>query len=199
MHALQTRASNRIVILSIMSEQYKFYDKSSLYFTTSTVVDWVDIFTRSDYKLIIIDSLKYCQQNKGLVIHSWCLMTNHLHMIISADEGFDLSEIMRDFKKFTSKEIIRTINNIKESRKGWMLARFEYAGKQLKRIKNYKIWQDGNHPIEVITNDIINQKLNYIHNNPVVAYIVEKPEEYLYSSARDYVGVRGLLDVILID
>ena len=182
-----------------MSERYKFYDKSSLYFTTSTVVDWVDIFTRPNYKFIVIDSLKYCQQNKGLVIHSWFLMINHLHMIISADEGFDLSEIMRDFKKFTSKEIIRTINNIKESRKGWMLARFEYAGKQLKRIKNYKIWQDGNHPIELITNDIIDQKLNYIHNNPVVAEIVEKPEDYLYSSAKDYVGVIGLLDVVLID
>lgn len=92
-----------------MSEQYKFHDNQGVYFTTSTVVNWIDIFTRLDYKMVIIDSLKYNQQQKGLVIHSWCLMTNHLHMIVSTKEGFSLSAIMRDFKKFTSKEIIKTI------------------------------------------------------------------------------------------
>lgn len=182
-----------------MSEQYKFHDKEGVYFTTSTVIDWIDIFTRIDYKTVIIDSLKYNQQQKGLVIHSWCLMTNHLHMIVSAKEGFSLSAIMRDFKKFTSKEIIRTIVDIQESRKDWMLKRFEYAAKYSKRIKNYKFWQDGNHPIELYTSKLIEQKLDYIHNNPVVVGIVEKSEEYLYSSARDYIGIKGLLDLELID
>lgn len=91
----------------VCQSNISFHDKEGLYFTTSTVVDWIDIFTRPDYKTFIIDSLKYNQQQKGLVIHSWCLMTNHLHMIVSAQEGFNLSAIMRDFKKFTSKEIIR--------------------------------------------------------------------------------------------
>ncbi len=182
-----------------MSEQYKFHDKEGLYFTTSTVIDWIDIFTRPDYKTVIIDSLKYNQQQKGLVIHSWCLMTNHLHMIVSAQEGFNLSAIMRDFKKFSSKEIIKTIVDIQESRKDWMLKRFEYAGKYSKRVKNYKFSQDGNHPIELSSNELIDQKLDFIHNNPVVAEIVEKPEEYLYSSARDYIGVKGLLNIELID
>ena len=182
-----------------MSEQYKFHDKEGLYFTTTTVVDWIDVFTRKNHKMIIVDSLQYNQQHKGLIIHSWCLMTNHLHMIVSARSGFSLSAIMRDFKKFTSKEIIKTINDIHESRKDWMLKRFEYAGKYSKRIKNYKFWQDGNHTIELNTNELIDQKLDYIHNNPVVAEIVEKPEEYLYSSARDYIGIKGLLDIELID
>lgn len=182
-----------------MSEQYKFHDNQGVYFTTSTVVNWIDIFTRLDYKMVIIDSLKYNQQQKGLVIHSWCLMTNHLHMIVSTKEGFSLSAIMRDFKKFTSKEIIKTIVDIQESRKDWMLKSFEYAAKYSKRIKNYKFWRDGNHPIELNTNELIEQKLDYIHNNPVVTEIVEKPEEYLYSSARDYIGIKGLLDIELID
>lgn len=182
-----------------MSEQYKFHDNEGVYFTTSTVVDWIDIFTRLDYKMVIIDSLKYNQQQKGLVIHSWCLMTNHLHMIVSTKEGFSLSAIMRDFKKFTSKEIMKTIVDIQESRKDWMLKRFEYAAKYSKRIKNYKFWQDGSHPIELNTNELIEQKLDYIHNNPVVTEIVEKSEEYLYSSARDYIGIKGLLDIELID
>ncbi len=80
-----------------------------------------------------------------------------------------------------------------------MLVRFEYAGKYSKRIKNYKFWQDGNHPIELNTNELIDEKLDYIHNNPVVAEIVERPEEYLYSSARDYIGIKGLLNIELID
>ena len=182
-----------------MSERYKFHDKEGLYFITTTVVDWVDVFTRPDYKEIIIDSLKYNQQHKGLIIHSWVLMTNHLHMIISAKEDYSLSAIMRDFKKFTSKEIINTIQSIQERRRDWLLKRFKYAGKSSKRITNFKFWQDGNHPIELNTNEMIDQKLDYIHNNPVAAQIVENPEEYLYSSARDYMCIKGLLNIDLID
>lgn len=77
-----------------------------LYFLTLTVVDWVDIFTRPVYKHIIVDSLKYCQAQKGLVVYAWCLMSNHLHLIATNQEGFHLSDILRDFKKFTSKQIL---------------------------------------------------------------------------------------------
>ena len=183
-----------------MSEQYKFNDPEGLYFTTTTVVDWIDVFTRKEFKLIILDSLKFCQENRGLEIYAWCLMSNHLHLIISSKEGFQLSAIMRDFKKFTSKEIVKAIKDGGfESRGTWMLERFVLAGQKLNRIKNYKFWKDGNHPEELYSNKFIEQKLNYIHNNPVVAIIVEEPEHYLYSSARDYVGQKGLLDVILID
>lgn len=80
-----------------------------------------------------------------------------------------------------------------------MLKRFEYAGKYSKRVKNYKFWQDGNHPIELNSNELIDKKPDYINNNPVVAEIVEKPEEYLYSPARDYIGIKGLLNIELID
>ncbi len=108
-----------------MSEQYKFNDPEGLYFTTSTVVDWIDIFTRKKFRIIILDSLKYCQLNKGLEIYAWCLMSNHLHMIISAKDGILLASIMRDFKKFTSKNIISLIKSDGiESRRNWILDRF---------------------------------------------------------------------------
>src|SRR5665647_972543 len=106
-------------------------ESNSIYFLAMTVMDWVDIFTREDYRYIIIDSLKYCQKEKGLEIYTWCLMTNHLHLIASGKENgqFTLSDILRDFKKFTSKAIIEKIKEIPESRRKWLLDRFEFAGR----------------------------------------------------------------------
>ncbi len=170
------------------------------YFLTLTVVDWVDVFTRPEYKYIILDSIKYCQNKKGLEIYAWCLMTNHLHFIAGAKEGYNLSEILRDFKKFTSKSIVQAISeNPIESRKKWLLNRFEFAGRYDKKITNFKFWQDGNEAKEIHTTEFLEQKLKYIHENPVKAEIVLHPEDYLYSSAKDYAGQKGLLDIILID
>jgi len=180
-----------------MSEAYNFSDPQGLYFTTSCVVDWIDLFTRPAYKEIIVDSLKHCQTNKGLNIHAWCLMPSHLHMIVSAKEGASLSGCFRDFKKFTNLEIIDTMEHrINESRKEWLLERFSSNAEPLQRITNYKVWQDGNQPKWLKTNEFIKQKLDYIHDNPVVEGIVDEPEHYLYSSARDYyAGKKGLIDI----
>lgn len=181
-----------------MSEKYKFGDPEGIYFATSTIAFWIDLFTRSDYKHIIVNSIKHCQEEKGLIVHAWCLMPSHLHFIISSKD-LPLKDILRDFKKFTSKEIIKTIGEINESRKDWLLRGFEKAGKDLKRIKNYKVWQDGNQPKQLLTNDFIEQKVNYIHQNPVVEEIVDEPEHYLYSSARDYAGIKGLLEIEILE
>lgn len=170
-----------------------------VYFVTDTVVDWVDIFSRPRYKNIIIESLQYCQGQKGLLIYAWVLMTNHLHMIVGANEENKVSDIMRDFKKYTSKEILRVLKtDIQESRREWMLNRFEYAGRNDKKITNYRFWQEGNDAQEIFLQDYFNQKLNYIHQNPVRAEIVNNPEDYRYSSAIDYAGGKGLLNVIVV-
>ena len=142
-----------------------------IYFTTTTVVDWVDIFTRPRYKHIIIESLQYCQQNKGLLIYAWVLMSNHLHMIVSAEGENTMSHILRDFKKHTNKQIMHSLESD---------------------------IQDGNDMQPIYMYDYLVQKLNYIHQNPVVAEIVNKPEEYKYSSAIDYAGGNGLLNVIIV-
>ncbi len=171
---------------------------------TDTVVDWVDIFTRPKYKHIIIESLRYCQEQKGLIIYAWVLMTNHLHMIVGSEGENNVSDIMRDFKKFTSKEILRTLQaDGQESRREWMLSRilsgrFEYAGRNDKKIKNFRFWQEGNDHQEFFLAEYFDQKLNYIHNNPVTAEFVNRPEEYRYSSAIDYAGGQGLLKVTVV-
>jgi putative transposase len=181
-----------------MSEKYKFVDEVGMYFITMATVGWVDLFTRLELKHVIVNSLRHCQKEKGLVIHAWCLMPSHLHMIVSTKQE-KLSDIMRDFKKFTSKELIKTIDRINESRKGWILEMFREVADHLKRVSNYKVWQDGNHPELLFSAEFTRQKLDYIHDNPVADEIVEEPEAYRYSSARDYYSNRkGYLDVEII-
>jgi REP element-mobilizing transposase RayT len=179
-----------------MSEKYKTAEKEKAYFVTFTTFDWVKVLQDDDYKMIIVNSIRYYQQNRGLLVYAYCIMSNHVHLIIQSNGQETVSEVLRDLKKFTSKEIIKKleigVNN------ETLLIKFNKAGENLKRIKNYKVWQDGNHAKVLYSNSFIWQKLNYIHNNPVKAGIVENPEEYLYTSARNYSDLDGLLDVILI-
>ncbi len=182
-----------------MGFKFRIEDQQEVFFLTSTVVDWIDVFTRKELAEIVIDSLRYCQKEKGLILYAWCLMPSHLHLIVSSEQGKSISDIMRDFKKFTSKAIIQTIKVINESRKEWMLDRFEFIGRWNPKIENYKFWRDGIHPIILTSNHFIDQKLNYIHQNPVAAGLVFEPEHYAYSSAINYTGMKGLLDVVLIE
>ena len=168
-----------------MSEKYKFVDPEGTYFVTTTTVGWVDVFTRPELKHIVINSLRFCQQKKGLRIHAWVLMPSHLHMIASTIDQ-PLEGIIRDFKTFTSKQIIKEIDTVFESRKDWMLELFGEVADHLERVSNYKVWQDGNHPELLTKAKFTRQKMDYIHNNPVAAEIVGEPDHYLYSSAKDY-------------
>jgi putative transposase len=122
-------------------------------------------------------------------------MSNHIHLVAKANKGFRLSDIIRDFKKFTANKIIETINAIPESRKEWLLYRFYFAGKFDHRIKNYKVWQETSHPIVLENNNLIDQKINYIHQNPVRALIVANAEDYIFSSANDYAGNKGMVKI----
>lgn len=187
-----------------MSDKYKMHDHGKAYFVTLTTVGWVDVFTRPNHKLKIVESLKYCQNNKGLSLLGWCLMSSHLHMIVRADGEQTLSEILRDFKKYTAKAIIQQIINEPESRQeclpageAGMLKLFSEACIHLKENKNYKFWQDGNQAKIIFSNEFFYEKLEYIHKNPVTAMIVEKPEDYLFSSARNYAELDNLLNVEL--
>lgn len=181
-----------------MSTKYKFRKQEQLYFISFSVVNWIDLFIRTEYKQIILDSWKYCQLHKGLEIYGWCIMTSHIHMIIGS-EGEKLENIMRDMKKHTSLALKAAIKQHPgESRREWILWMMDQAGKKNSQNIEFQLWQQDNHPIELYDNKILNQKLDYTHNNPVVAGFVEKPEDYLYSSAKDYAGMPGLIDVILV-
>jgi putative transposase len=128
-------------------DRYLIVDQNAPHFVTLTVVDWIDVFTRNIYKDIMVESLNHCIGKKGLEVYAWCLMSNHLHAILGAKQGFELSAIIRDCKKHTSKAIVAAIQTVSESRREWMLHRFEWAAKTDKRITNYKFWQESNHAI----------------------------------------------------
>jgi REP element-mobilizing transposase RayT len=180
-----------------MSDKYKMHEQEKAYFLTMTVVGWIDVFTRKNHKFAIVDSLKYCQKHKGLEIYAWCLMPSHLHLIVRSTGTIELADIIRDFKKFTSRKIVSQIEEEPESRKEWMLRYFEYSGKHLKAIRKYKFWQSGNHAEIIYSVRFFYNTLAYIHNNPVKDMIVEKPEDYMFSSARNYASLDSLLDIVL--
>ena len=183
-----------------VSRKYKIRDQDQLYFVTFTVIRWLDVFTRREYRDIFMDSLRYCQQYKGLDLYAYCIMTNHVHMIIGRRGTGDLQGIIRDIKKYTSVKIIEAVkDNPQESRKDLLMWMFERTGRYNPNNKIYQFWEQHSHPIELNTNIMLEQRLEYIHNNPVKAGIVLSPEDYLYSSAINYAGLpEKLIDVILI-
>jgi len=122
-----------------MSRNYKFHNKEGLYFVSFAVVYWIDVFIREIYCEKIIESLKCCQKEKGLVLYSWCIMPSHIHLIFKAHNK-NPSDLIRDFKKYTSKEIQKTIEeNIQESRKDWMLWMMKRAGKKNSNVQNRQV------------------------------------------------------------
>jgi putative transposase len=182
-----------------MSRKYKFYEPDGLYFVTFAVVNWIDVFIRNEYKEIILESWSYCMQNKGLEIFGWCIMTSHIHMIISSTKDKP-EDIMRDMKSYTSNKLRQVIlENPQESRKEWMLEMMHQSGMKNSNNDDFQFWQQHNHPILLDNNKIMDQKLDYIHFNPVEAGFVDEPEDYLYSSARDYAGIKGLIDISFIE
>jgi putative transposase len=183
-----------------MSRKFKIRDQEAVHHVTFTVIYWLDVFTREEYRNIFLDSIRYCQMNKGLEVYAYCIMSNHIHMILGRHGPTTLGGIIRDIKKFTALRIIDAIiRNEQESRKKLLIWLFKRAGAWNSNNEEYQFWQQHSHPIELNTNEKLAQRLNYIHNNPVAAGIVRTPEHYLYSSASNYAGVgEKLLEVILI-
>lgn len=171
-----------------MSRNYKFYNPEGVYFISFAVVEWLDVFTRVEYKKIIIDSLHHCQKVKGMEIFAWCLMSSHVHLIFRSAGEQKPELLIGDFKRFTSKAIVKAIiENPEESRKEFLLEQFRNAGNQSSNVNIYQFWRHDNHPIELWSNKVIDEKIDYIHNNPVETGLVSRAEDYPYSSATDYI------------
>lgn len=180
-----------------MSTGYKIHEKDGAHFLTFQIVGWVDLFTRKQYRDVVIESFKYCQQNKGLNLFAFVIMSNHIHLLAQSEVG-DLSGFIRDFKSYTSKRFVEIIESGNESRCEWMKMVFKYHAK-LKDNQTYQIWTHENHAEHIYSQKFIEQKVQYIHNNPVRSGIVVNPEDYLYSSARNYAGLESVIDVIEVD
>ncbi len=182
-----------------MSRKYKYKDEDKVYFISFATVNWIDVFIRNEYRNELLKSLQFCQDHKNLEIYAWCIRTSHVHLIVGSS-GNRLEDILRDLKSYTSGQLRKLIqHNPTESRREWMLAMMEKAGSNNSNNNGWQFWQQDNHPIELSNEIIRRQKLDYLHNNPVEAGFVIKAEEYLYSSAMDYYGGKGLLPIKLLE
>ena len=177
-----------------MPTGYQIKEQDKLYYLTLQVVEWVDIFSRQKYRDMIIENLAYCQQHKNLEIYAYVIMSNHIHLLVQSSNG-NLSNTIGNFKSYTSKEILKQIMDVGESRKDWMLKIFKTAALKHQRNSEYQFWTHENHAEHIYSNKFIDQKINYIHENPVRSGIVAKAEDYMYSSAKNYAGEQGLLEV----
>lgn len=175
------------------SEEYTS-DKQTCYFITLNTVDWVDVFIRPVYKQVVVHTLNHFIESKGLIVYSWCLMTNHLHFLVQCKSGHDISEILQQFCSFTNQKILEAIDTEPESRKEWMVKRFQnFYGSQ----KDYSVWQNTGRRGLINLDDSARlvEYYEYIHENPVRDRFVDLAADYPYSSARDYCGQAGLVHI----
>jgi len=178
-----------------MSRKYKFHNPSAAYFVSFATVNWIDVFTRQIYFNILAESVDYCRAEKGMELYAYCFMPSHVHLIFrSVDEK--PAELLRDFKSYTAKKVLKAIaENPKESRKEWLLWMFKRAGEKKGNITKYQFWQHHNKPIELWSEKVIKQKIDYIHKNPIVSGFVTEPTAWKYSSARNFAEDHTVLEI----
>lgn len=167
-----------------MSDRYKMIGNHP-FFISPTIVSWIDLFTRNRFCEVVTNSLIYCCANKELILHEYVFMPSHIHLIVQSETG-NLPAIIRDFKSFTAKQIIKILlEEQADSRSEWMLRLFKYHAKYRKQNAEYMVWQKTNHAIELFSPKLFEQKKTYIYNNPVKAGYVFKPEDWVNSSAHN--------------
>ena len=179
------------------AEGYKIRDQAATHFLTFTIMGWIDVFSRQRYRDIIIDSFQFCRKQKGLQVGAFVIMSNHIHTIWTARNA-NLSDIVRDFKTFTSKAISQSIAEEPESRREWLLYMFQFYAKPVVANDYFKVWTSNNHPEMIFGDEFLQTKLDYIHQNPVRAGLVVEPADYVYSSAANYEGKKGLMEIDLL-
>jgi REP element-mobilizing transposase RayT len=182
-----------------MSRKYKMHDPKGIYFVSFACVYWIDVFVRQKYFELVADSLNHSINKKSMILYTYCIMPSHVHLIF-CDKAEDPSKLLKELKMFTSKKLRKCISeSSQESRKEWILWMMKRAGSKNSNVKEYQFWQQHNKPIELWSNKVIEQKIDYIHNNPVEAGFVLEPEHWQYSSACDYCGIKGPVDVELLE
>ena len=177
------------------SKAYKVTDQTAPYYITITVKDWINVLTKVMYKDIIADSLNFYFNTEKIKLIAWVVMSNHIHFIVHGNGTIRLNDVIRDFKKYTSKAVRNIIVEGRENRKKW-LSSLLFGG--LNDKKNFQLWQVGYHAINLIGVDVM-EKITYIHNNPVKAGLVYDADQYVYSSAIDYSGMgKGVIPVCVL-
>jgi REP element-mobilizing transposase RayT len=171
-----------------MRSRYVIHDAHSAYFITSTIVEWLPVFSSAACCDIVVRALLHCREHKALCIHAWVILDNHFHAILSAP---DLSGTLRGLKGFTAQALLA---QIEAERREWLLNQLAYFCAAHKTASAHQVWQEGVHPQAISTDDIMLQKLDYLHNNPVKRGLVAAPEHWRYSSAHEWLpGANPLL------
>ena len=169
-------------------DRYKITDPNQPHFMTCTVLHWIPVFTRPDTVTLVLDSLRYLQA-EGLRLHAWVILENHLHLIAQSDR---LDRDIARFKQFTAKTLL---NYLQTHRVKTILDQLAFYKKAHKQEREYQFWQEGYHPELIQHEAMMRQKIEYIHNYPVKRGYVDRAEHWRYSSARDYMGETGLIEV----
>ena len=169
--------------------RYKVHEPTAPHFITCTILHWIPIFTRIESTNILFESLKYLQKTDNLKVHAYVILENHLHLVASSD---DIAKSMRKFKAHTAKEILLLLQ--KENVKT-ILEQLAFYKKAHKKNTTYQLWQKGFQPKQILSEQMMLDRINYIHNNPIKRGYVDEANHWRYSSARDYEGVQGLLDI----
>lgn len=174
-----------------MRSRYTIVESEGVYFLTATIVNWLPVIIGEAACSVIVESLRFCRKNKGLRLYAYVIMENHLHLVAEAPE---LSRCMQSFKQYTARGLLRLAQ---ATGKEWQLYQFDYCKKAYKYHSQYQVWQEGSHPQLIQGDEMLRQKISYIHNNPVRRGYVDLPEHWRYSSARNY--ERGDDSVLEID
>ena len=159
------------------------------HFLTDTVVGWLPAFSRPSVAQVVLDSWRFLIERGRIVLYGYVVMENHVHWIASAE---DLSAEIQSFKSYTTKGIIESLDDEQATR---LLSELKRRRAGHKRSNMYQFWQDGNHPEEIVGDEMMRTKLEYVHDNPVRRGYVDEPIHWRYSSARDYAGIEGLIPV----
>jgi putative transposase len=169
--------------------RYKTVDDQYPHFITATVNNWLPLFTRPELVNIVFDSWRFLQQDNGFEIFGYVILENHLHLIARSE---DLGGDIHRFKAYTAKEIVTCLQSLGANR---LLRKFEDFKRPHKTETQYQVWEEGSHPQVIESETVLRQKLDYIRQNPVNRGYVDLAEHWRYSSARDYEGKQGLIEI----
>jgi putative transposase len=169
--------------------RYTITDPALPHFLTCTVVEWLPLFTRPALVDIVLDTWRFQQAHQGLRLYGYVVLENHLHFLAQAP---DLAKCVAGFKSFTARSIIAHLEGANAQS---TLQRLRFAKRAHKLDRVYQVWQEGTHAEVVFSEAVMRQKLDYIHHNPVRRGYVDEGPQWRYSSARDYEGQHGLIEV----
>jgi REP element-mobilizing transposase RayT len=169
--------------------RYRLAEPDRPHFLTCTVVEWLPVFTRQEAVQILLDSWTYLQRHDGLRLYGFVVLENHLHAVAQAS---DLRGTWRRFKSYTGH---RVIDLLRANGAEALLERMRFAHKAHRNDRDHQFWQEGSHPQGIEGEAMLRQKLEYIHQNPVKRGYVDEPEHWRWSSARNYAGREGLIEV----